>query len=248
LKGREIVSLAVAGSRMLAGTDRGLFALTTPEGAWRPLALSADPGAAPPRVNDLAVLRGGVVAAATSTGLFRSEDSGVTWSPALLGAGDITAVALSPPLSVAATERGLQESRDLGRTWRALPAGPGRARVNAVAVLPGPFSVIVAATSQGLYRSGDEGLSWSLGGELPESDFTSIAMVPGGGTVFASDFTWGGVYRSDDRGANWTRLQATGLASERVWALGLDPAMPLDLLAASLVGGLHLLRWPEGLP
>jgi photosystem II stability/assembly factor-like uncharacterized protein len=120
--------------------------------------------------------------------------------------------------------------------------------VNAVAVLPGPFSVIVAATSQGLYRSGDEGLSWSLGGELPESDFTSIAMVPGGGTVFASDFTWGGVYRSDDRGANWTRLQATGLASERVWALGLDPAMPLDLLAASLVGGLHLLRWPEGLP
>ena len=117
--------------------------------------------------------------------------------------------------------------------------------MNALSTLSGSPGVILAATSLGLYRSVDEGATWTLGGgQLPESDFTSIAPAPDGGAVFASDFTWGGVYRSDDRGAVWTRLDATGLLSARVWALGIGRSDSLDLLAASLVGGLHVLTLP----
>src|SRR6185503_8462253 len=47
---------------------------------------------------------------------------------------------------------------------------------------------------------------------------------PDGRTVYVSDFKWGGVYRTEDRGQNWTRLTDDGLASDRVWTVGLDPA------------------------
>ena len=246
LKGRDVSSLAVAVSSLLAGTDEGLFALSAREGMWRRIAITGPRGASP-RIHDLAVLHGDVVIAATSMGLFRSEDAAATWRPVLTDAGETTAVALLPrgSLSIAAAAFGLQGSRDEGRSWRPLESRPGRARVNALSVLSGSPDVILAATSLGLYRSVDEGATWTLGGGgLPESDFTSIALASDGGAVFASDFTWGGVYRSDDRGAAWTRLDATGLSSDRVWALGIEPSDSLDLLAASLVGGLHVLTLP----
>jgi hypothetical protein len=36
-------------------------------------------------------------------------------------------------------------------------------------------------------------------------------------------------------------MPTDGLASDRVWALGIDPAAPERVLAASVAGGLHLL-------
>jgi photosystem II stability/assembly factor-like uncharacterized protein len=75
---------------------------------------------------------------------------------------------------------------------------------------------------------------------LPHSDLTGLAVHPDGRTVYVSDFKWGGVYRTEDRGQTWTRLTDSGLASDRVWTVGLDPASPDELLVASLAGGLHL--------
>jgi hypothetical protein len=58
--------------------------------------------------------------------------------------------------------------------------------------------------------------------------------------MYASDFTWGGIFRSADGGSKWERMPTLGLASDRVWTLGLDPSAPDRLLAASRAGGLHL--------
>jgi photosystem II stability/assembly factor-like uncharacterized protein len=110
-----------------------------------------------------------------------------------------------------------------------------------VAFLPGEPRLILAASSDGLYQSADLGRTWTRGGwGLPHSDITGLAVHPNGRTVYVSDFKWGGVYRSEDRGQSWTRLTDQGLASDRVWTVGLDPASPDELLAASLAGGLHL--------
>ncbi len=243
LKGREVLSLAVAGPLSFAGTDQGLFSLDARERVWRRLPLAATPGAPAPRINDLASLRGQTLLAGTSDGIFRSDDAFRSWTQLLKTEGEVTAVVLSPAgeLSLAATGLGLRASRDEGRTWTEI-AGPGRARANALAIVSGEPRVILAATIRGLYRSSDGGASWSKGARgLPDSDFTGIAVSPGGDAVFVSDFAWGGVYRSDDRGLSWMRLKDEGLVTDRVWALGIDLTAPDELLASSLSGGLHLL-------
>jgi photosystem II stability/assembly factor-like uncharacterized protein len=145
-----------------------------------------------------------------------------------------------PRLVLLATRAGFWLSGDAGATWRSL-AAPKDAQVNSVAILRGEPRVIFAAANEGLYHSADLGRSWKLGGwGLPLSDLTGLAVHPDGRTVYVSDFKWGGVYRSEDRGQTWTRFPDAGLASDRVWALGLDPQTPGELLAASIAGGLHL--------
>ncbi|MBK5255292.1 MAG: hypothetical protein JJE39_04600 [Vicinamibacteria bacterium] len=242
LKGRTVRSLGIADALTLAGTDQGLFSIGAADRRWRRIALTEDPTRPYPRIDKVAVLRGEVVVVGTSAGLYRRDPASSSFLLVLRGPGEVTAIALAPAgsLSLVATPSDLYQSRDEGRTWRPLTR-PGLARINALSVAP-TSGVILAATSRGLYRSIDEGRSWRLAAQgLPESDFTSLAASPEGGTVFVSDFTWGGVYRSDDAGVSWRRLGVGGLATDRVWALALDRST-LDLLAASLVGGLHVTR------
>jgi photosystem II stability/assembly factor-like uncharacterized protein len=79
-----------------------------------------------------------------------------------------------------------------------------------------------------------------VGGGIPRSDLTGIAVNPDGRTLFASDFSSGGIFRSDDGGASWRRMPTSGLASDRVWSLAVDPSAPDRLLAVASAGGLHL--------
>jgi len=246
LEGREVVSLAALGPAVLAGTDEGLFALSPVDGVWRRLPLVREQESHP-RIADVVALPDGVMLAATARGLFRSGDAGVSFERTEFD-GPLSALASSPddPRSlVLATSSAIWGSDDGGRVWRPISAVPHGGAVNALALLPGEPRSILAAANNGLYRSSDGGKTWLRGGwGLPYSDMTSIAVHPDGRTVYVSDFKWGGVYRTDDRGQTWTRLTDTGLASDRVWTVGLDPASPDELLAASLAGGLHLFTLP----
>lgn len=244
LEGREILSLAAAGALVLAGTDEGLFSLSLADAVWRRVPLVPLGRQKQPRVADVAALRAGVLLAATSFGVFRSGDAGLSWQLALgelAGLAGSLATSLDDPGAVVlATRLGLWISSDAGTTWRSV-AGPKDVQVNAVTIVPGEPREIFTATKDGLYRSADLGRSWTRGGwGLPHSDLTGLAAHPDGRTVYVSDFKWGGVYRTEDRGRTWARLTDSGLASDRVWALGLDPARPDELLAAPLAGGLHL--------
>jgi photosystem II stability/assembly factor-like uncharacterized protein len=244
LEGREILSLAATDTVVLAGTDEGLFSLSQAETVWKRLPLLPPGPEADPGIADIATLRGGVLLAATPRGLLRSRDAGRSWQRTLTESlGSPSALAESPddPRAILlATRLGFWMSGDIGTTWQPI-AGPKSARVHAVAILRGEPRVILAASNEGLYQSADLGRSWTLGGwGLPRSDMTGLAVHPDGRTVYVSDFKWGGVYRSGDRGQTWTRLTDSGLASDRVWTMGLDPASPTELLAASLAGGLHL--------
>jgi photosystem II stability/assembly factor-like uncharacterized protein len=247
LEGREIVSLAVSDATVLAGTDEGLFALD--QAVWRRLPLVREAQEAHPRIADVAVLPDGVLLAATSKGALRSADAGASWQRTLIDfEGPVSALAVTPerPGAVlAATAVGLWGSSDGGASWRQVSPGPPDAQIQVLAIAPGDPRVIFAATNNGLYRSADGGRGWTRGGwGLPHSDMTGLAVHPDGRTVYVSDFRWGGVYRTEDGGQTWTKLSDSGLASDRVWTVGLDPSAPDDLLAASLAGGLHLFVVP----
>jgi photosystem II stability/assembly factor-like uncharacterized protein len=247
LGGRDVVSLASAGAVVLAGTDQGLFVLDDGASVWRKIELAPGVQVPAPRVNDIKVLRHRVVLLGASDGLYRSENGGSTWSRVVAGTGDITAVSLTAGgVSFAAYKGGLLVSEDEGRQWSIRLSGPWSARVNAMTVIA-ETGITLVATSRGLFRSGDGGTTWLPGGQgLPDSDFTSIAVGPGGRSFFVSDFTFGGVYWSEDGGETWVRLGATGLVTDRVWALGLSPKTG-ELLGASAVAGLHLAQRPNRL-
>ncbi|HUG53735.1 MAG TPA: hypothetical protein VMR21_09040 [Vicinamibacteria bacterium] len=245
LEGREVLSLALLGTQALAGTDDGIFVSDPETSAWSRIPTVVDKVDVHPRVVDLLALPPRTLIAATSKGVLRSGDGGRSWVRPVLGLADeISALAVSPDdiaLVVAATRLGFFLSADGGLTWeRTSPSFSHQP--HAIAFMPSDDRVLLATSGGGLFRSEDQGRTWSrVTGGIPYSDITGLAIHPDGQTIYASDFTWGGIFRSTDAGRTWERMPTDGLASDRVWTLGLDPAAPERLLVASPTGGLHLM-------
>jgi len=250
LEGREVLSLALIGREVIAGTDDGLFLSAGYTGAWSRLATIVDGADAHPRVTDVVALSPTRVLAATSKGLLRTADGGRTWRRTPLGISEQISTLVGSPndanLVVAATPLGFFRTADGGETWTQISAGLGDVQIHSVAFVPSDDRVLFAATPQGLFRSGDQGVTWGRAtGGIPWADITGLAIHPDGRTMYASDFAKGGVFRSIDAGASWERMPSEGLASERIWTLAVDPTSPERLLAASPTGGLHLLLPPS---
>jgi photosystem II stability/assembly factor-like uncharacterized protein len=250
LEGRQALALDVLpGGGVLVGTDGGLYVTTGAGAPWRRLSTvigSVDPR---PRVTDVAALSETVFLAATSKGLLRSTNGGRTFEARSLGLGGavsaVARAAAKPGLALAASAFGLFRTSDFGESWSLVSEPLGRSSAHAIHFLPGDDQVVFATTSEGLYRSADQGRTWTpRGGGLPLLDITGFALHPDGRTAFASDFKQGGVYRSDDAGQTWSRVETSGLLSERVWALAVDPRGPA-VLAAAATGGLHQLALPS---
>ena len=246
LDGRQVLSLAILGNTIFAGTDAGIFVRGPKARAWAILSARIDGRDAPPRVTGLLALPSDRLLAATSSGLMYSPDGGETWTEPMLGSTeevfDLARSPHDPDLIVAATPSGFFRSNDGGLNWKEVSSGLKGATPHALAFLASDDPVLFATTSGGLFRSGDQGATWRrVDGGIPHSDLTGLVTSMDGRTVYTSDFTWGGIFRSVDGGLTWERLSTDGLASDRVWTLGIDPAAPERLLAAASAGGLHLL-------
>jgi photosystem II stability/assembly factor-like uncharacterized protein len=249
LTGREVLSLALIGSEVIAGTDDGLFLSEGATGAWQRLTTVVDGIEIHPRVTDVAAVAVPTVLAATSKGLLRTADGGRTWRRTPLGiAEQISSLVVSPRdanLVIAATALGIFRSTDGGATWAQVSPGFGDIQAHTMAFVPSDDRVLFAATSKGLFRSADQGATWSRAtGGIPWTDITGLAVHPDGRTIYASDFTWGGIFRSADGGASWERISSEGLVSDRAWTLAVDPSSPDRVLAASPTGGVHLFMPP----
>jgi photosystem II stability/assembly factor-like uncharacterized protein len=251
LEGREVLSLALHEDTIVAGTDAGIFVWNAAPQTWKRVRSVPGQVEVHPRVNDLTALPGGSYVAATSHGVLRSLDGGLTWKRPTLGLTghvNVQAVAASarqPGLVLAATPLGFFKSLDAGERWAQTSSGIAEVEAHRIAVLPTDDAVVFATTSRGLFRSRDGGQSWArVTGGIPQADITGLAVHADGRTLYASDFTWGGVFRSADGGESWERLPAEGLASDRVWALAVDPSGAERVLAASPSGGVHMLTPP----
>ena len=244
LDGRQVLSLALQGRTILAGTDDGVFARVPGASAWTRMKTLVEGKEAHPRVIELIGMPSGQLVAATSTGILWSPDGGRTWVQAL-ESGEVSDLAVSPhdpDLLVAVSKSGCYRSSNGGERWTQVSAA-WTAMPHALAFAPSDDRVLFATTSGGLYRTADQGASWRrVSGGLPHSDLTGIALSPDGRTLYVSDFTWGGIFRSEDGGMTWNRMPTDGLGSDRVWAVGVDPASPDRVLAAPSAGGLHVLN------
>lgn len=248
LDGRQVLSLALLGETIFAGTDDGIFSRGPEATAWRRLPMLLQGREAHPRVTDLLALAPSGLLASTPQGLLRSSDDGLTWTQTEAGKGQaVFSVAASQDnsgLVVAATESGFFRSNDGGATWDLLSSNLPGVTPHALVIMPSDNRVLLATTTAGLFRSRNQGVTWRrVSGGIPRSDLTGIAVSPDGHTIYASDFDWGGIFRSVDSGVKWERMSTGDLPSDRVWALGLDPESPERVLATS-ASGMHLLVPP----
>ncbi len=123
---------------------------------------------------------------ATTIGIYKSTDSGLTWMAVNNGLTNLNvdAIRASPKTSgllYASTESGVFRSSDGGNTWLrtdlALPT-------ESLLVDPVVPATIFAGTERGLYWSPDGGSTWQRVDSIPEKSVTDIATDPKGKLLF----------------------------------------------------------------
>jgi photosystem II stability/assembly factor-like uncharacterized protein len=199
LRTRDVFSLdQTASGILIAGTNNGIFELPRGEKTWKPMNLtlrekvttvplkSRKKGSAKTRehrewIKGTISGRAAQVKAddhrwfaATSQGLFRSLDSGKSWTGgAVLGNTNFVAVDHSGEIVLAATPTTTVLSKDGGVAWNSLKLPMYVSRVFGVAI--GPKDELWITTHLGAFRSLDSGQTWQH--ELAGSPLTNISFV-----------------------------------------------------------------------
>jgi photosystem II stability/assembly factor-like uncharacterized protein len=183
-------------------------------------------------------------------GVFKSTDSGETWSN--VGLDDIRALIIDPqsPSTLYAgrayvhdvsTYGGIYKTTDGGATWEALKIDLTYTRsdgvintylVGSLAINPKAPTTIYAATGGGVFKSSDGGESWSKITELGDS---ALAIDPQMPAVLYAGTGNSGVFKSTDGGESWSAFN-TGLTNLDVNALAIDPQNPRILYAGTTTG------------
>lgn len=205
---------------LLAGTDRGMFALEAGATAWKPLAdvchddnvasekATEDSQKLGCKINDIQ-FDGEKWFAATSRGLYASDD-GERWNqnPGVQGR---PVLFLSKRSGVIALidSRGLMLSIDDGNTWRRPKTAPLRITISGLVIAKG--QEIVIASDEGIFRSGDMGKTWQRGQRgLPAKTIHSIAYDNVDARILAIAGTDRTVFESNNEGLTWHRGPNSG--------------------------------------
>jgi photosystem II stability/assembly factor-like uncharacterized protein len=179
----------------------------------------------------------GICFAGHPSGLFRSEDAGLSWTDAyrsleLRASLATAAIAVSPNFGVdrivfAGVSGGILRSSDGGGTWTVVQLPSPPPFVLAVAVSPdfARDGVVLAATMEdGIFRSGDRGSSWAAWNfGLLDLNVLSLVLSPAFGqdeTAFVG--TDSGIFRSTNGGRAWREVDSPGDLAP-VLSLALSP-------------------------
>jgi len=197
------------------------------------------------------VLYAGTGSTGAGSGVYKSEDGGLTWQLASDGlpSEDVVALAFShddSPILYAAIGNSIFASADGGASWSQQAQRVGNERgFEQLRVAPGDGRVLYGvAVVEGAFRSDDGGHNWVTASEgLPRDgdvlNAQSLAVDPTGANVVYLGTGWGpfhgnGVYKSTDGGATWTPANQ-GMIDYSITALAVDPANPQIVYA----GGFH---------
>ena len=167
-----------------------------------------------------------ILVGTTGAGLFRSLDSGNTWSRAgnpFPGESQIRALAVdpqNPSVVYAGSNNGIYRSEDAGDNWVKLDSPMEGLNIWSIAIDPGDSETIFAGTSPPyVFRSRDGGKNWEkLSAAIAQEcaigspRVTAMLVDPvDRGTVLAG-VEIDGVYRSRDGGDTWAHVD-TGITN-----------------------------------
>ena len=207
----SIVSLAVTGVNILAGHDGGGLSLSNNNGlSW----IADDSGLQGPqqpypRVFALEVVDSNLTIAGTEEGIYRSTNSGVSWSPsnwANIAYSWVLSLMVNGNIIFAGTDyHGVYFSLDSGITWDTTGSEIYGIDFLSFGVIGG---VVFAGTSGGIYRSADTGRSWTAANNgLPGTPYVYAFAVSGASLFAGLDSS---VYRSFDSGKTWSMVNSGG--------------------------------------
>jgi len=200
----RVTALAFGGGDVYVGTAfQGVFRGSVDGLTWEPTASEL-------QVLSLAYA-GGVLYAATASGLEVSGDRGATWSPRI-----------EPPPNP-------QSSLPSYLTFAAIAVSPDDPRLLYLAY---EVQLGLIPETRGLFRSTDEGVTHTaVAGGLPSGAPRALLVEAGrGGAVWAAPGALG-VWRSEDGVADW-RSRNRGLRAASVTKILADPKRPSILYAA----------------
>ncbi len=170
-------------------------------------------------------------------GMFRSTNSGLSWSPAnsgLVGL-EFPAFAISGSNLYAGSEgEGVFLSTNNGASWSAL-APLTNQFVFALAV--SGADLYAGVDGGGVFRSTNNGASWtnSTSG-MTNTRITSLVIS--GNNLFAGTFGGAGVYLSANNGTSWVAA-GNGLTNTDVQILSITPSLPGYIFAGTANGAFY---------
>jgi len=213
----NMLSLAVAGTNIFAGSDSGGVYLSTDSGAtWASSLQITNP------VLSLAEFKNGtpgstIFAGSENVGgIYRSTDSGTDWTQLGMFSKHFWSLSvfyLSGGLEIiAGTDNGVYISTDIGVTWTQFNSGLTNLIVHALAI---SGTNIFAGTENGVFISTNIGTSWTqINNGLTNTNITSFAVS--GIDLFAG--TGKGVFMYNNKSSNWTQVN-DGLSNTNILSL-----------------------------
>lgn len=255
LDGRDVFALAETGDgTLLAGTSHGIFRWSGSE--WQQdgnvvsyekktvyatargkngrrsrvkrettVAHPGDPIDA--RVNSISTA-GDVWYAATSEGVYRSENQGASWTGPALKGDDYRFVTSKNTTVLAANRRQLMMSPDNGATWHELSLPSKLTSVQAVTT--GPKGSLWVGGREGLFYSDDQGQSWQQMATLPLADINGLSYNQGMGRIVVTSARSTMVFAIDESSKTWKWWNAG-------WTVRAVRSLGGRLVAASLYDG-----------
>jgi hypothetical protein len=186
----DVISLAVSGTNLLAGTKNGAFSSINNGTGWSASDLTYQ------AVTAVAFSGGNLVAGVFVgyTGEARisiSANNGTSWAVVDSGVKQVNAFAVSGTSLFAGTWGGVLLSTNNGRSWTAVNSGLRYLPVNALAV---SGTNLFAGTYGGVFLSTNNGISWTA----VNSGLTSTII-----NAFAVDSTY--LYAGTDAAGVWRR-------------------------------------------
>lgn len=190
-----------------------------------------------------------VIAGTPNSLLFRSTDSGASWTqlpfPAQMRAilhtlvidPQTRGVYLAGLSSDAPQYSGMLRSTDSGATWSQVPALRNR-QVRAIAFWRGNSQVVIAGTEVGVFESRDGGLNWRLispGDNALVQPIVSLAIDPTDSAIIYAGtphLPW----KTTDGGATWSSIHAGILDDSDVFSIQVDRNRPSRLFASTCSG------------
>jgi hypothetical protein len=249
---QDIRAFYTSGSDVIAGTGVGLFKSTS-NGPWQTLSQEAGADRMGGRAVQALETSGSTLLAGTASGgVYRSTDSGATWTPTpmpgMQAAETVWDLKRSPSLAsrvYAATTRGVYVSTDSGATWTISSDGMPFTSVFRIAVDPALPNVLWAGTtSNGIFRSLNAGLTWenangeNIATDLEQSKISSVFILPGSPpSVFAGTENY--VWATSDAGLSWGQMSTTGMENPLIRSFAMVPSAPGFFYAGTQAAGVH---------